>query len=680
MSPGPVSPPLPAVSLEEVPPRESVVQRWIRDRFDVYSRGCLILAAILVPVSVHVGSLDSFALIKLTFLWFLGVVAIALQLSQAVVTRSWRLGSRIGALAVVHLGAVALATVLSSHPLISLLGRYERYNGLITLALYVAIGLVVLVVYRDCPGRLTEIAWASVLASGLASAYVIVQAANLDWWLWASNGRLPEFPAGTLGNSNFAGGYLAVTLPLAVGLLLTGQRLASRLLLGSVVASQVLAIWYTHTRGGILAVLVALAVMGYALAPSRRRLAFITVGAILVVAGLAVLKAVGGPEEAKEGAPRLTSTSTLQNRVYYWRAAAHIAWHNPIVGTGPETFYANYPRIRERSEAEKNPLSLTDKPHNIFLEKASDTGLVGLGSYLALLAGVIWASVLALRDREAAHRTLVVSFLAALVAYLVQGFFSIDVPQLAFMGWLLIGCLAALTEPHQAADHAGTSALPASGSRPVDEASGGTRWPLQLMILSWAVILIGMGTRPLRADVAASDGRVIEAMHLQPWEPRYPSRYAELQQDVAMATADPVAQSSHFEMANRYALEAHRLEPGNTQLVLHIAVINTSWAEVQDSQRFAQATYWWRQALAGERYDPQIRAFAAQARRVLESKASELVGLARARPEALRGWLDAAQAYVALGEPEGAREAVGRASAIAPNDPEVISLVSRLPN
>src|SRR5205085_10334443 len=73
--------------------------------------------------------------------------------------------------------------------------------------------------------------------------------------------------------------------------------------------------------------------------------------------------------------------TSVSARFDYWRAAIQTSKSHPLFGTGPGTFFIPYTTIK-RPESEPSRLV-----HNDYLEQASDSGLVGLLAYSALIAG-----------------------------------------------------------------------------------------------------------------------------------------------------------------------------------------------------------------------------------------------------------------------------------------------------
>ena len=59
----------------------------------------------------------------------------------------------------------------------------------------------------------------------------------------------------------------------------------------------------------------------------------------------------------------------------------------PLLGIGPGEFYKNYGLYKQTSRFK--PLRKNENAHNYYIQVASETGLIGIGSFLAVLVGVI---------------------------------------------------------------------------------------------------------------------------------------------------------------------------------------------------------------------------------------------------------------------------------------------------
>src|SRR5204862_474853 len=68
----------------------------------------------------------------------------------------------------------------------------------------------------------------------------------------------------------------------------------------------------------------------------------------------------------------LLRTESFSIRAREWSAALDAFGHHPILGTGPDTFEYSFPRYRNRADGAELGLQIADKPHNVFLEHATD--------------------------------------------------------------------------------------------------------------------------------------------------------------------------------------------------------------------------------------------------------------------------------------------------------------------
>jgi O-antigen ligase len=75
--------------------------------------------------------------------------------------------------------------------------------------------------------------------------------------------------------------------------------------------------------------------------------------------------------------------TSVSARFDYWRAAVQTACANPVVGTGPGTFFIPYSKIK-RPESE-----MTRLVHNDYLEQASDAGLVAFLAYMLFICAAL---------------------------------------------------------------------------------------------------------------------------------------------------------------------------------------------------------------------------------------------------------------------------------------------------
>jgi putative inorganic carbon (hco3(-)) transporter len=122
--------------------------------------------------------------------------------------------------------------------------------------------------------------------------------------------------------------------------------------------------------------------------------------------------------------------SGYPDRAVLGRATENLAaWYtfldNPITGVGPGVYF------REYSQEYANRLGLRylqsdRRGHSLYLEMAADTGVIGLGAFLAMVLtalAYLYRNARYWRERDWERSILASSFFFALLAYLATGFF-----------------------------------------------------------------------------------------------------------------------------------------------------------------------------------------------------------------------------------------------------------------
>ena len=624
----------------------------------------------LGPLVFSRGSLDAFGLPKAAVLWVgglvaLGGVALSVAAGDIVVPRL-----RLAVPAVALLVASSLATTASIAPWVSLRGGYDRYNGLVTLALCEAIAFVVAALFFRRPRRLREVAFVLAVSSVLATAYVLLQFLRLDpikWGPGASASFLAKanarHPPGTLGNSNYVGGTLGVLLPFVAWAAAAATTRGQRAFWLTATMMQVVAVWLSRSRGGLMGVTAALLVLAIS---NRDRVLRLAGGARLplrpVVIGAVALVVVAAPLFSRPRLSEMFDRLTVVRRYQYWRGALGVFGARPILGTGPDTFYAAYGRHRPAVDGAGHGLvSLPDKPHNLYLEYAASTGMLGLGAFVGVMALAITYAIRASRRLDGPARALLSAFLAALAAYLVQATVSFDALPLPVLAWTSIGAIAALADPGAAS---GKVLVRRRGTRPLAGALG-------VAVLVAAPLVAA----PLRADRAAklgqdreNAGRFDEAARwfrrataLDRTEPTYPFRLAVVNEKLAGSGESPAATRRHLLAAMSLYGRARRYAPGYPYIERGFARASTTFAEKVDAATFPAADRAWRSFVADDPTDWEPRVLHADMLITWAEAGGGDVQRRRARAELdrvrrmpkleARASIKVARAYARLGDP-----------------------------
>ncbi len=250
--------------------------------------------------------------------------------------------------------------------------------------------------------------------------------------------------AGPVGDPNFFAQILLIAVPVAVLLGFFARRRWSRIAMLGVAAVVLFAIALTYSRGGMLAVAVMAVLMLRPLHVHWKNTVLAAIGALLVLLVLpsGVTKRFVTLEQVLPVADEdvRADSSIAERRVYMAVAAAMFAQH-PMEGVGIGNYPVEYDEYigdvasSARLYPRANPMRY---PHNLFLEIAAETGLIGL----ALFGTVVIAVWRALRrserafsaagDRELANLAIAlrISFIGFLVASV---FLHLAVPRYLFL-------------------------------------------------------------------------------------------------------------------------------------------------------------------------------------------------------------------------------------------------------
>lgn len=394
----------------------------------------------LVPVAFNPWGWDRFGPGK----WLLSAAVVGIGVVDALRSGGVRHRRALTAAWAAFLVASSSATVLARDPLLGFIGEGSRLYGVASL-------LLVLGAYTvGCSsgaGSVSSVARALVVGAGAVVGYGLVQMVGWDPLRWGPGLDLSRARS-TLGNAAFLGGYLTLVLPVAAAQWRNvDESQRWRVVHGATLVGGLIVLAGTKTRGAWVGVAVGAAVaaglgrrsaVGDGPAPAvrtraRTALVALAVGSV-AAAGLATPL---GPRALSTLDP---SSGTAAGRLDTWANTVDLVRERPVLGWGAEGFRTAFPRVASRDWVVRyGQEQVQDRAHNVFLDTASTSGVVGLLAYGALLAALAGAA----RDALRTGRREVVGIVAGLVAYIVQAQFLFDTFELAVVVWALAGVLVA---------------------------------------------------------------------------------------------------------------------------------------------------------------------------------------------------------------------------------------------
>jgi O-antigen ligase len=383
----------------------------------------------------------------------------------------------------------------------SLWGYYSRFNGgLVSIFCYL---LLYWAFVNNMDKRKTLYSMFYVLCSAtLVAFYGVAEHFGIDAQAWVQDVRNRVFS--TLGQPNWLAAWLVALIPLTWGLVLNSKHEArnpkqyqnsndknsKRLehlnfkhwnlfrisnlefrisyIYYFLFAIYYLCLLYTKSRSGLLGFAATFIIFwpGAFLLYRRHLKAILKPFLIFAFSFLVLSFTVGTPWTPTLGRlvqkpsvpPKVEEPSAIpiggtesgEIRKIVWKGALEVWKHNPVFGTGVETFAYSYYWQRPR---EHNDLSewdfLYNKAHNEYLNYAANTGTIGLLAYLGVIGTFIVWSLRQLKIGEAKFN---LAFLAGLVSILVTNFFGFSVVAVNLLFFLFPAMSFVLVQKQQTTD------------------------------------------------------------------------------------------------------------------------------------------------------------------------------------------------------------------------------------
>lgn len=430
------------------------------------------------------GTKEAFNLPRATAMWTIALIVVVVIAGAVAFRGRVRIPSNATVIAGgLFAAALLVATVAAGDRVEAVLGSYARYNGAASYLAYLVLFVAVQIAYDSA--SLYRLAQVSTVVLGLVGLYGFTQVAGFDFVGWPPDAGEPRFS--TLGQTNFAAGYVGICLPVSLAVLACRSSTRRWVVVGAAVS--VLAVTYSvATRAFQGPVTIAVGVAFFLIVAARAWPAWRRLPRWAWAAGLLVgLLALGiGAASAPAG-----SLDGLDERSMLWRAALTMSGDEPIFGSGVASYAASFAEARPTKHAIEYGIALADSAHNVLLDLLVGGGLLLALAYLAFVIAVGSRLFAALRTAEGDRRLLLAGFGGGWLAYQVQSMVSIDVPPLALHHFVWGAAIVVLSS-QQAPRAIVTPARPMVGYR---AAFAG--------IVAVAVLTLLPLTRPLRADMAA---------------------------------------------------------------------------------------------------------------------------------------------------------------------------------
>ena len=276
---------------------------------------------------------------------------------------------------VLFLASAGLSTLLAYNQNVAVFGIYSRYDGLLTILAYAALFWLGVQGLRG-PGDGRTLLRVLMAAGYVVAAIAIVQSVSdsLQQGVFVP-------AAGTLGQKNVLGAFLALLCPLAYGEVAAARSWAARLLALNALAIYSLALFLSFSRSAWVGVALAAIVVAAGVRGPGLRIAIAgAAGVVVLAAAIALLAQTGGLQ------PQRADLGEFGDRPAVWLDSLRLIASQPLFGYGPDNFGLVFPRF-EATDLHQQ----WDKAHAETLQVAATQGLVGLAAYLLIVAAFMRA-------------------------------------------------------------------------------------------------------------------------------------------------------------------------------------------------------------------------------------------------------------------------------------------------
>lgn len=412
------------------------------------------LAVIPLGMSFFFPVFSPFNLIKATFMQILGSLSLLIFIilyrpwQKSFLEIDWRRLGRAVAPVWAFFLVWTMLTFFSDDPLRSLFGSYERHLGLLTyfwLCVWYSLGVFHFSGVSahgkplfDWQQAVKAFSVLAAMVGGIIGIYAFLQYVGIDFTVW-QEAQLMSRSISTLGQPNFLGSFLLLTIPLTAYLFFAYSSFRTRTLVTLLGALQLKGLLVSGSRAAWLAFIVVLGLAAVWFTWRRfGRWSLLIAGGVTMVA-LALLY-LAAPA-------RLTSLVDLNNgstalRGLFYQSAIGAISEKPWLGVGLENGgEAMVSYYRPEWGIFMNVDGYTDKVHNSLLDVIIQTGLIGFIFYIALYfyfsrqCWLLW--------KKPGGKNFALAAASSLLAYSVSILFGLTDIASVFYFWIITALVVA---------------------------------------------------------------------------------------------------------------------------------------------------------------------------------------------------------------------------------------------
>ncbi|MEL7649842.1 MAG: O-antigen ligase family protein [Sedimentibacter sp.] len=408
----------------------------------------LVLAGIplvFVPLDISQGNFDQFFLPKVIVMFLLVLSSSIMFMLHYKEIESFIEKDTTNKALLVYYGLLVLSLFFTDNISISVFGRPDRSEGLVTISMYLILFFMGRYI-KDINYNFFKFVMATAV---IVAIYGILQYFGID--PFPRNYRSINYGRSafsTMGNPNFLGSYLVLMIPVSLYFYIFEKRKSG--FLSYVVLF--FCLLCTRTRGAWLGTILSISCLVYLHFFYHKNIKnYIKRYITLIIISLIVILVF---DFFSEGVliNRFTSISSdmmefLKNgensdyagshRGFIWKRVIQLIKYRPLTGYGIENLGETFLRYFKDDMFEFwGEIRYVDKAHNDFLNIAVTTGVPSLIVYLIFVLSVLKKGL------SNAKNPVLLILLPSISGYLAAIFFNISVTSVAYVYWVFLGMAA----------------------------------------------------------------------------------------------------------------------------------------------------------------------------------------------------------------------------------------------
>ena len=394
--------------------------------------------ALLIFTPLARGSVQGWAVTTIHLVTLIALTAFLIEKSM---TRKWQwIKTPLDKPIIILLILLILSTIFSLH-------RQTSFWSMILLLNYLTIFYLTIHTVRT-RSQLRQLVYLIIGIALFLAVFGLFKRFGVNpfpWWDYGELKYSPDLLSATYGNHNHLAGYLAMAIPLILGLFLTGFKGGRLFIMIYITFLLITALVLSLSRGGWASFLVSLAFMCFALITSKyfKRKRFLTaliVGfltvAFIVLASTPVVERVRTMFEKEEEA-------SFSSRLVAWGGIVQMIKDYPLIGAGTGTFASVFTQYQPPGLKARFTMA-----HNDYLHLFSEVGLLLIPIIIWMIIALYKKGFQKLKNPSRLVRGVTLGALTGIIAILFHSIadFNLHIPANAIL-FTILGALVVAPLP-----------------------------------------------------------------------------------------------------------------------------------------------------------------------------------------------------------------------------------------